>query len=604
MRHINYTDKTRAELTDREWLPVGAQIGDLVNLWAERNDLAVFLGEGATEGLAPALFRPKTAEIEVNVDIAFHKGVKPEVIGDLRDRDTQYEWAEATGMILHEAMHARITKFDLEKVHKDLQKDEADALILLEESRIEAYGVRLDRKHRPFLRASAMGVVIGDMEKVEGALAMGKTAVASNLMGLVVGRVIGEVLDLTDVERVVELVKDTLGEARYERMSEILSEYQNHYDHENIEPMYPLAREWAQLVRDAKDENGEEEEGEGEGGSGEGGTAGDFFEEVMEALANAADDVAIDNARDLGDQQEAEEWKREAESRQNAAREQKQHKDVAGNIFAKDTQDMETIKTASRLESERMPRADERAAAVTVARMLEKAKYRERDLTVVSTAVPAGRLRPRALVQGAAQKARGMRPDVEPWRKKVRKHTDEPTLNIGVMVDISGSMSTAMEPMATTAWVMSEAARRVQARAAMVYYGSDVFPTLKAGQHLDRVKVYSAPDYTEKFDLAFQALNGSLNLLDGDGARLLVVVSDGVYTRNESDAAKSWVKRCQQAGVGVMWLTFDGHGESAKRICNGTDAVVVSSRMNPAKVAAQIGKAAAAAMEAVGQRNV
>ena len=86
--------------------------------------------------------------------------------------------------------------------------------------------------------------------------------------------------------------------------------------------------------------------------------------------------------------------------------------------------------------------------------------------------------------------ARGVRQEVAPFRKKVRKQTDEPTLTVGVMVDISGSMSSAMEPMASTAWIMSEAVRRVQGKTAMVYYGNEVFTTLKPGQHLGDVKVW------------------------------------------------------------------------------------------------------------------
>lgn len=603
MRHINYTDSTRAERTASEWLPVGANIGDLVNRWASRSDLAVFIGEGATGGLAPALFRPLTAEIEVNTGLAFDSATA-EQVGDLRERSQQYEFPKATGMICHEAMHARITQFDLAQVHKDLEKDEASALLLLEESRIEAHGILIDPSHRPFLRASALEVVIGDLSNVEDSIATGKVAAAAQLMALVGGRVVAGVLDRSDVSTVLELVEEELGADNYKRMTEILAEYQNHDLHHNIEPMYPLAKEWAKIVRDLREERGEEGEGE-DGESGEGGdsTFGDFMDAVMDALTDAADGVSISNSRDLEDQQQAEEWREEAKERSNAAKERQNHKTVSERIFSKDTAEGERCKTGSTLESERAPRPDERAAAVTVARMLEKAKYRERDVTVVNTAIPAGRLRPRALVQAAAQRAAGRVPDVEPWRKKVRKQTDEPTLTVGVMVDISGSMSTAMEPMATTAWVMSEAVRRVQGRAAMVYYGSDVFPTLKAGQHLDRVRVYSAPDFTEKFELAFQALDGSLNLLNGNGARLLVIVSDGCYTIAERENAKKWMKRCQQAGVGVLWLTFDGYGENAKDNCKGTDAVIISDRMNPAKAAAQIGKAAAKALELVGQRN-
>jgi hypothetical protein len=192
----------------------------------------------------------------------------------------------------------------------------------------------------------------------------------------------------------------------------------------------------------------------------------------------------------------------------------------------------------------------------------------------------------------------GQMPTANQWERRIRKHTDEPTLNVGVMVDISGSMRAAMEPMATTAWVMSEAVRRVQGKAAMVYYGQDVFPTLKAGQHLDGVKVWSANDPTEKFDKAFKALDGALNLLNGNGARLLVVVSDGVYTDGECRNATKWVKRCEQQGVAVLWLTFqDRHNQNAESLCKGTKAVVLSGRLDPADAAVEIGRAAARALE-------
>jgi len=150
--------------------------------------------------------------------------------------------------------------------------------------------------------------------------------------------------------------------------------------------------------------------------------------------------------------------------------------------------------------------------------------------------------------------------------------------------------------MAVTAWVMSEAAKRVQARTAMVYYGQDVFPTLKPGQHLDAVNVYTAPDGTEKFNKAFKALDGSLNLLHGTGARLLVVVSDGCYTDDETQYAKKWVRRCQETGVGVLWLPFD-RDAYARMIVRDTDAVLLEDVLDPAKAALEIGKAAATALE-------
>jgi hypothetical protein len=146
---------------------------------------------------------------------------------------------------------------------------------------------------------------------------------------------------------------------------------------------------------------------------------------------------------------------------------------------------------------------------------------------------------------------------------------------------------------------MSEAVRRVQGKTAMVYYGQDVFPTLKAGQHLNEVSVWSANDPTEQFDKAFKALDGSLELLNGTGARLLVVVSDGIYTDKESSKARNWIKRCEQSGVAVLWLTFSSRSryDDASAICKNTKAVLLSGTLDPADAAVEIGKAAAKALE-------
>jgi hypothetical protein len=136
----------------------------------------------------------------------------------------------------------------------------------------------------------------------------------------------------------------------------------------------------------------------------------------------------------------------------------------------------------------------------------------------------------------------------------------------------------------------------------MVYYGSDVFPTLRPGQHLDQVNVYTAPDGTEKFNRAFKALDGSLQLLSGSGARLLVVVSDGHYTGEEQEHAKRWMRRCQESGVAVLWLPFERGGMAAS-LARGTDTVVLEGTLDPASAATEIGRAAAAALTKVGTRK-
>lgn len=606
MKHLDLKAKTRTELTDRTWLPVGAGIAELANEWAGRTDIIAFVGEGATSGLAPALFKPAIAEMELNVELAFGFGVKPKDIGDIKELSTRYEFPVATGAVMHEAYHARFSRWNIEQAQQDLEADEFQALMWLEESRIEKLGVDVNPKARPFLRESAMKLVMGDLELDK--LTDINVLTTAQLVALSNGRVIAGVLEADEVAELTAIIRTVFDEATFIRLLEIIDEFQNYTNHWHIEGAYPLAKEWAKIIRDLQDERGETPDENstttisiemgGESGEGDEGEKSEALKNLIEKLSETGEEVSINNISELYDQQEADEWAEEIKASKAEQNEKQDSREAEQEVFSKTTGEVNCGGTHSRLNEKREPTGLEYSSAVIVARMLEKAKYRERDLTIVGSEVPQGKLNTRAVIHNEALRSQGLMATAKEWKRKVRKQTDEPTLNVGIMVDISGSMRPAMQPMATMAWVMSEAVRRVQGKCSMVYYGQDVFPTLKAGQHLDGVKVYSANDPTEKFDKAFKALDGSLNLLYGTGARLLVVVSDGVYTGEEHRKAVKWVKRCEQQGVGVLWLTFsDPHESHAERICKDTNAVVLSGRLDPTQVAVEIGKASAKALE-------
>jgi hypothetical protein len=597
MVHID-TRSTTSGARHPEWFGIGAQIANLANKVSGRSDLVGLASPVAGSG-APACFKPQIAEVEVNTDVAFGKTVTPEMIGDFGTRASQYEFPVATGAVIHEAFHARFSRWDLENSYKMLKQDEYEALTLLEEARIEAQGLALDPAYRVFLRSSALEIVIADFE-ADAEKSNSDVQSISILVGLVNGRVIGGILDKSEVREVTDFIEDFLGPDVVDQLSDIIRSFIKHDQHHNIEPVHPLAIEWARIVRELKAERGEESGSEAGSGSGSG--MSEMIKELIEKLGEASDGVSVGNYSDLADQQESEEWKEQVQERSKGAKQQREHESVASDVFGRGTGPSSTFRTSSSLQETRKPTAEERRSAVKVASALERAKYRERDIVEIHTNVPGGRLRTRALVQNEAMRARGLQPQTEAWRKRVRKTTDEPTLNVGVMVDISGSMMSAMKPMATTAWVMSEAVRRVQGRCAMVYYGNDVFPTLKAGQHLDEVTVYTAPDGTEKFNKAFKALDGALNLLNGNGARLLVVVSDGVYTYEEAQHAKRWIAECQSNGVAVVWIPFD-NGRTAQDLLRGLSAEVLAGVVNPTETADAIGRACAKALTAMGSRN-
>lgn len=593
MGHIKYRNTTRSERTNPDWYGVGAQIGQLANMMSGRADLIAFVGEGAG-GQAPACYTPATAEVEVNVDIAFGRGVTPADIGDLRERETQFMWPKAMGAIFHEALHARYSNWDIEKAFNDLESDEFGALLLLEEGRIESLGVSMMPENAGFLRACALEIVLADLAEEDANET--DTRMAARLAALTLARVdAGSIMD-EDVTALRETITGKLGAERLDALRQLWIASQAYDRHYDATGMYDLAREWARIVKEAAVENGEPENGEDAQGSGSGMSAA--VKEMLDALNDAAESATVGAFEQLDEQQTAEEWKKEAKDRSAAAKQEKEHHDIAQEVFGKGTGPMPEMTTRSTKMTTRDATGEERSAAVKVAQMLERAKYRERDETEIHSITPPGRLRTRALVQGAALKSKGVMQQTEPWRRTVRKHTDDPTLNIGVLVDISGSMGDAMEPMATTAWVMSEAVRRVQGRCGMIYYGQDIFPTLKPGQHLPQVEVYTAPDGTEKFDKAFKAIDGGMNLLNGTGARLLVIVSDGCYTDVESRSARRWVNECSRRGVGVLWLTFDD-GRDARMLTAGSNAIVLTGITRPQAVAMEIGAAAAKALTAV-----
>lgn len=589
MKHMSILDTTPTEVKNLEWRATGIAIGELANEWSGRTDIVATMVEETHTGAA-ALFSPKTAEVHISTKLAL-PNVNPSSVGDFRDKAVQYEFPQTTGAVLHEALHARYSTWDIRKAQEDLTPSQFEALILLEESRIEAHGARDLPWGKIFLKSCAMDLVIQDSESV---FEEEKTVeLAGKMVGLVHARVIAGILDDSDVGKLMQLINTTLGEEVVEQLQEVIVKVQEHRHHRDATDLYKLAIAWVKILDKEMSNRGELSKEKSEAMQRE------FVNKARNAMKEAQESAQINTASQMHDQQDKERHEELVKQLQADAEEQVKNNDAAKQVFSRSGNGI----SGSVLIQERLPSSQERIAAVAVAQMLEKAKYRERSLVESNSSTPPGRLRTRALVQANAMKSRGVFENTEPWRKKSRKHTDQPNLKIGVMVDVSGSMGHAMEAMATTAWVMSEAGKRIQARTAMVYFGSSVFPTLKPGQHLDKVRVFSAHDSTEEFDEAFRAIDGALDMLHGSDARLLVVVSDGYYRPDQKERAMHWVKKCDAAGVAVLWLPFSDI-YAAKRITRDSNsAQVLDIGSNPESVAKFIGKAASTALSKVGARR-
>lgn len=654
MGHLDSGTKSRFDKTPREWLKVGGQINELVNQWAGRSDIVTFVGEGAGMGHA-ACYIPQIAEMEVNVDAAFGEGTNPTYVPDLTVRSNQFDYPVAMGAVMHEAFHAKHSKLDLLiGINEEEDKFVRDLATWFEETRIEKLAIKALPKNKSFLRACALGIVVGDLSESEDFTSQGVQAF-SQLILLTLARVDAGSLKKRDVKIVQDAAEKLFGKKVLKDLRSIWLRAQMHRDDYNAKPLLKLGREWVKVLEDAgqdtKDPDqipdwlkellkemvgegqpgeGEDGEGGGEGSEGEGeGSDGDSDSEGEGSdgqrdpqegkdetpgkkpakapgkkpglLEKMSDHTATSAQSEANGQAVQEIMDARAEAKGAAAKEAANHKEAASQVYGRGT-GPGPASTSSHLREEREPSADERRAAVALSKQLEKARYRDRVTVKRSSVVPPGRLNARRAVAAAEQKSRGAEVTSEAWSRKQRFHTEDPELTVGVLVDISGSMGGAMEPMASTAWILSEATRRIQGKCSMVYYGNDVFPTLSPGQHMSKVKVYTAPDSTEKFDRGFRALDGQMNLLNSSGARLLVICSDLYYTGWEGERTVYWMNRCREAGVAVVVIPFeyDSHAKSViKKVKRGGVEIVPERLTNRDMVGAAkaIGEAAVRQLE-------
>jgi hypothetical protein len=618
MAHFKMNSRlgSRAGTTPQEWLKVCSQIGRQVNDWSGRYDLAVYGGEDSAEGQAVAAFYHDISEIEINVKKAFGYVATPEMIGDFTERETQLTYPNASGVVYHEALHAKYTNWDRDELQKAFASDNivGQFFMSMEESRIERNGVLDNKKNKEFLRASGLNMALEDLTDESLGQMSDKWATA-NMALLSIARYDAGVLYAEDIASIYKHTLEVLGEDLFKALQEKWVEFQN-LTIRSQDRAVEVAREFVELLREAdpegepeqagciftveaggdSDEDSEEESEDSPQGNSK---SGEAWEKLLEELENQATRTEMDSEDKIADQRIKEKWEDEVKQRKEVTNAKTNRKETARQIFDKRYDEFGSG-SSSRIQERRNPTGEERALAVKLGKELEKAKYRERSEHTRQSQIPMGKLNVRNAIQNQAMEARGQMPNLPSWKRKVRKHTDDPTLTMGVLVDISGSMGHAMEAMATTAWVLGEAGHRIQADTAMVYFGTGVFPTLRKGQRLPQVNVYSAPDGTEEFAKAFEALDGELGLTFGTGVRMLVVVSDCQFTGKQDEKLKQTLAECKKAGVAVLIISPEGCWSlSAKRAVEATNYGVHLDQLKVGDIAKAVGQSAIEALSKV-----
>jgi len=485
-----------------------------------------------------------------------------------------------------------------------------DVITTLEEPRIERLALRKFPGDLSFLRGCAMDIVARDFT-IPSTMYGAATAA-----GLLLARVDAGILTPAEVKGFRREIETVLGkpvldaleplwqrflrlhDTDYAGMVEVACDWLDalHEDHDDASDMAGASMIVISLPGDPGEgeSGGEGGEGEGDGepsdGEGEGKGFGDKVMAGVRAAGVGMDGEMVEARADERAERAA------AERAADAARKAEgdgPHKEAftSGGLHGYSPEGF------AHYVGSREPSSDERKAARSLAKTLERIDFRDKAVAKTASLVPPGRLRGRMAVQDAALRSQGRDSDVALWASKKRVRVESTPLTIGFAVDISGSMGSAMEPLASSQWVVSTAGAHIDARVASVHFGNRIHGVTPAGVRETNVRRFRPKDGSECWKDAALALDRELNLLDGRGARLLFVASDGHFVDGRHEAyAETFMPLAKRKGVAVIFLNFTGY-------CTSYGAPQVDCQgMTPVQVADVVGKAAIKEMTRLDRR--
>jgi hypothetical protein len=551
------------------WRAFSAALTSQIKGLADRDDLTVTCAPGAGHG-APGCFIPMLATVELD---GVHLGQDPATCDPSRPSDRE-RYPTLWGVFLHEAAHARHTAWRAPTTPGG-RTAFAEAALLLEESRIEAAHLRRRPTDRRWLRACATRLVLSDFtpptpaaaspapasstatESAEppsghtshrptgggtGAVRVAMTPWdAGCAAALLLARVTAGVLDDEETTQVAVAVREVIGASRLGALADLWCQAHHIADHDAAAILH-LGRLWCECLGINPDQPPPPPEID----------AAESQSALAAAITAALDAVITADAPPstppIPDR--AAERRAEKQAQDRARR-------TARKVFS--THPETTPRGPTKITGSRAPTRQEQAAARQLARHLKTAAQRERTTTTATSPTPPGRLRMRDALAADAQRAAGAIPTAEPFTRTVRRHVPTPPLRVGVACDVSGSMVALADPVASAAWILARATAHIpDAKAATVIFGAKVRPITHPGQTPTRVWEFQAHDSTEAFCEAVDAVDAAVDLTRADAARLLIIISDGIFTTTQRKDGQQRITRLTRNGCAVLWISLGG----------------------------------------------
>lgn len=238
----------------------------------------------------------------------------------------------------------------------------------------------------------------------------------------------------------------------------------------------------------------------------------------------------------------------------------------------------------------RKPTSAERQAATRLAQALRMVTYPTRAKTKVRMEMPPGRVKVREASRAQAQRQAGVQPTAKPFTTITRAKTIHTQIRVGIACDISGSMRPAEEPLAVARWVLADALHQINGEVATVLFGNEAHGVQAPRERLTDIEAFDHNGGSENYVSGFSMLDSALNLIDGDGARLLVIITDGHFVRQDAvEYAEVTMDMCKRSGVAVIWMDMNGY--FARDDAFGHGSIVNAHGKSPIEVADLLGKA-------------
>lgn len=531
---VRKTSRKRAA----EWLRVGAALSYQVGAIAARADLMVEVCPRGTRAGAKAVFYPDQAKIEIEAK-AFGRidpaSIDPDITGD-RER-----YAAAWGALTHEAAHARHSKWNIPREKRGSAA--AEAADMLEESRAEARLLESRPADTRWLAACVADLVLPSFPTTlpDNPWSAGMAA------GLITARAEAGIVP-NDLARPVEYeVRRVIGQDKLNRLRAIWNAARAVED-EDADTMLRLGEMWCQALEvDAEQPAPDGQDPSGQQGPGApGGAPGSS--RVGAAVRRAARKIAKQAAVPVP-------------SPKAQARTRAQRASATGQrVFGAPAPDPNDKSTRTPITGVRKPTAKEKAAAARLGRTLRQAGTRERQEIRNTSIAPPGRLGMRAALARDAQRAAGAMPSAEPWVHITRKSLPNPPVRVGILADVSGSMQAFAKPVASAAWIMSNATYHAGAEnaSATIAFATQVTVITRPGKPPAQVTEFDAHPGRHRVTESIDALTGTLGLATPGAARLLVIASDAEFEPSETQGARDRIAHLISTGCAVLWLDPTG----------------------------------------------